>query len=189
MRAAIIIIGAACWIGVAWYLYQTYRVAPVQMVINNVQINSVDWRLALDHIRAFETLKTEPYKDRDEYYIGYGHQIQDNEAFLMNGITEECAEDLLVNDMENMVIIASNKYNLTGNKALALAMLMFNLGVSGFRCDKNNQATTLYLMLKGVQPFDKDSFRRSWESFCNYNGKEHKQLRERRRYECNLYFK
>lgn len=53
-----------------------------------------------NYIKSNEGLRLKPYPDNGAYSIGYGHQIKPNEKHLMNGITQEQAEQLFEQDFE-----------------------------------------------------------------------------------------
>ena len=59
----------------------------------------------IDAIKEHEGFRSMPYKDDDsstartEYSIGYGHQIKVGEEWMLQGITERQAEELLKDDL------------------------------------------------------------------------------------------
>ena len=146
-----------------------------------IDINYVDYHLAIEHIKEYEGLRLFPYQiPGDSFsYIGYGHQIRNFESFEY--ISEQEADSILINDLIHRIIYISNKYTVTGNQALALAMLIYNVSPSSVH---NSKLGVQLLTYK-----DEDTIRESWLSFCRYNNEMHPMLKKRREFEINLYFK
>ena len=158
--------------------------------VNRIIIDGVNYQLALQHLRECEGLSLEAYQQGDKWYIGYGHQIQPSQEFLYDGCTQAYAESLLERDLQHCILFASKRYNLTGNQALAVGLLMFNLGAGRVRqyyIDGEPHTTMVHAMLIGKEDFDEDVFRTSWLSFCRNNGKVSGKLKQRRQFELNLF--
>ncbi len=91
-------------------------------------------------LKSTEQLRLKPYVDdyaptpRIEYSIGYGHQIQPGEDYLMNGITEAKAEELFNQDILKYAGAVSNglKVAVSQNVFDALVSFCYNIGVTGF---------------------------------------------------------
>lgn len=81
-----------------------------------------------------EGLKLKPYPDGRGFSIGIGHQIQDNEKSLMNGITKEVAIRIFNRDLKNVddTLKRLVKVPINNNQKLALASLVFNIGPGAF---------------------------------------------------------
>ena len=105
----------------------------------------------------------------------------------MEGITAEYADTLLINDINHRILTANRYYDVTGDHALAVAMLMYNIG-DGRIAKSGDDYTTIHKMLSGWIPFEDHAFRVSWISFCKIDGKENRRLRERREFEMKLWF-
>ncbi|MFA5408071.1 MAG: lysozyme [Bacilli bacterium] len=95
-------------------------------------------------IRGHEGLSLTPYEDdyagttRKEYSIGYGHQIQPNEEYLMNGITKERAEEILDKDISWFTNFVSSRIIPDLNEAQleALVNLCYAIGPGAFQNSK-----------------------------------------------------
>jgi len=175
---------------ITWLLTPKAQTTSIIRRVNRIEVNSVSYMLALDEIRKYEGLRLEPYDYKGNWYIGYGHLIKKREPLLHNGITEQEAEAILNEDLDRRIIYAHKRYNVVGDKALALAMLIYNLGDIKYFKDINGvrHVTTVHKMLSGWIPFDDHAFRVSWISFCKIDGKENRRLRERREFEMKLWF-
>lgn len=162
------------------------------VTVNRIEIDCTTYEIALSEIRKYEGLRLTPYESGEHMYIGYGHQIREYEPYLLDGITEEYAEGLLRKDVEHRILTANKYYKLVGNRALAVAMLIYNIG--DFRITKYTdsegakQFTTVHKMLSGWIEFDEAMFRASWVSFCKIDGKVNKKLQQRREAEVNIFF-
>lgn len=91
-------------------------------------------------IKGIETLKLKPYIDdyaptpRVEYSIGYGHQIQPDEEYLMQGITEAKANELFDKDIVKYANAVANGLKVPVKQSVfdALVSFCYNIGVTGF---------------------------------------------------------
>ena len=157
------------------------------ITINTITIDTVSYMLAVSHLKKYEGLMLEPYIQDGKHYIGYGHQIRNYEPYLLDGITKEYADTLLHADLRQRILTANRYYDLTGNQALAMALLMYNVGE--VTRTKDGEFTTIHRMLCGWIPYDEHAFVASWVSFCKWNGVVNKRLQERREFEIKIYFK
>jgi GH24 family phage-related lysozyme (muramidase) len=151
-----------------------------------LDINSTNWMLALNHIMEYEGLKLEPYNCNGMNYIGYGHQITSKDNYLLNGISKEYALLLLENDLKTRVIYASTKYKLSGDQALALGMLFYNVKPSSIRKTRLHEELNNNSVL-GLT-FNNDIVIDSWMSLCKFNGSKHPKLLNRRCFELMLFY-
>lgn len=144
----------------------------------NVMIDKTDYDLSVQKIKEGEGLRLKPYILDGGMYIGYGHKISDTNLV----ITESQADSLLQNILFKKIEYVNREYGFYGNKALSLGMLYYACKPSSIKKSR------LHKQLKSPQPDDK-IIRESWESFCYFNGKENKRMKERRQFEVNLFFK
>ena len=91
----------------------------------------------LQQTADLETFSPQAYPDGSTngmqlYSIGYGHQIQPNEQYLLNqSITQAQALQLLTNDLANVAVIINNSgQNLTQGQYDALTDFGFNAGTT-----------------------------------------------------------
>jgi len=93
-------------------------------------------------IKNFEGKSLKPYLDDDkstpnrvEYSIGYGHQIKPGEEYLMSGITDQKAEDLLISDLSAAINAVNNTITvpLTQDQFDSLVSYAFNIGTGAFK--------------------------------------------------------
>lgn len=98
-------------------------------------INSKDFGKVFDFFIKEEGLKLKPYPDGVGFSVGIGHFIQENEKFLMQGITKEQAIEIFKKDLENVENTIDNTVNvpLTFNQRLAIASLIFNIGSGAWK--------------------------------------------------------
>lgn len=91
-------------------------------------------------IKGIEVLKLKPYVDdyaptpRVEYSIGYGHQIQPDEQYLMQGITEAKANELFDKDIIKYAGAVAKGLRVSVPQSVfdALISFCYNIGVTGF---------------------------------------------------------
>lgn len=95
----------------------------------------------IQQLKNFEGLQLYPYLDDDkttsrvEYSIGYGHQIQPGEEWMMQGITAIQAENILLNDLAKFSA-AVNTYlqvSVMQNIFDSLVSFAYNIGVGNFK--------------------------------------------------------
>lgn len=141
-------------------------------------IDKTDYDLAVQKIKEGEGLRLKPYILDCGMYIGYGHKISDKNLI----ITESQADSLLQGILFKKIKYVNREYGFYGNKALSLGMLYYTCKPSSIKKSK------LHKQLKSNQP-DNEIIRESWESFCYFNGKENKRMKERRKFEVDLFFK
>lgn len=142
-----------------------------------VVINYSDYNLAKEFIKKSEGLRLETYELDNNFYIGYGQKVSKQHP----NITELQADSMLEKTLFSKLYYVVNRYDVTGNEALALAMLFYAVKPSAIR---NSNLNRELLTTK-----DSTVIRNSWTSFCLFQGKPHRKLKERREFEVNLYFK
>jgi len=140
------------------------------------------YQLVINNIKKFEGLSLAPYWDVKQYSIGYGHAIKSYEKFTI--ITEKEAELLLKLDFNNCISYVEKLTNLNRyddcNKVLALASLVYNIGVGNF------QRSTLLEKLNSDQCINYEFLR--WVKIKHGNRYiTSKHLVERRKVELSLY--
>jgi lysozyme len=80
---------------------------------------------------ALPYVDDDPHTERTEYSIGYGHQIQPDEEYLMSGISEGKADELLHKDLIRYEAAVARiiKIKLTQGEFDALVDFAFNCGI------------------------------------------------------------
>lgn len=101
---------------------QTNEVVDSLPPYSDLQFNK-----CIDELKKIEGFRSKPYFDVCAMTIGYGHQITSADSLLAE-VTEKEATELLIKDFRKRIDYVEAKYNLKGNKALALARFTFNLG-------------------------------------------------------------
>jgi GH24 family phage-related lysozyme (muramidase) len=138
------------------------------------------YQMCINHIMEYEGFSPTPYKLGSFKYIGFGHQIRNNDKFK---ITIDEAEELLVIDFNKRIDIARKMYpTKTINKHYAIALFMYNLGSQTWRNSSMNK------MLNGTLDYTPEMFIAVWSSYCKYGNRINQKLVERRNFELKLYF-
>ncbi len=146
-------------------------------IIHEIVLDCYTYDMCLEHIMLYESYRSEPYELDGAWYIGYGKLCSpDNPP-----ITEVQATIQLQETFDWYIRFVVDKYNVHGEKALALALLWYNVAPTAIL-----SANISLLMLNNST--DDLAIRESWLSLCNFQGKPHVKLRERRLFEVNLYF-
>ncbi len=147
----------------------------------NLVLNNVNYDLAIENIKKYEGLRLEPYQLPNDtfWYIGYGHQY----PYKPDNISLHEADSLLNSDFHKRIIYVSKTYFLTGNKALAMAMLYYNVKPSAIRNSTfhNHLIEQKYNIIPN---YDTSLIINSWTSF-NMNNRR---IYERRLFEVKLFF-
>lgn len=151
-------------------------------IIVEINIDTVDWILAIDYIKNAEAFSPKPYSLSGNQFIGYGHMITNKESFGI--ISEEQATKIMEDDLLQCIRYASIRYHLTGNQAFAVGMLFY--GTKHSIIFKSQLHTEL---CKGPDKWNEQMIKDSWISFCMFNGKQHQKIKARRQYELNLFLK
>jgi hypothetical protein len=168
--------------------------API--MCNRVQIDCTTHNQALRHLMEHEGFAAFPYEQNGNRYIGYGHQIHTSRSYYNTGITLEEARKKLNDDLGHCIMVANREFDLFGNRALAVGMLIFNTGLSGMKWWKpdgvNREMTTLCRLLiiqkdRVLTEKEQNDLRNSWLSFDKFRGQPHRKLRERREFEVKIY--
>lgn len=133
----------------------------------------------ISHLKYYEGFSSTIYLDNDgSRTIGYGHHILKGEK-IPNEITEEFADSLLRADFEKRLSIA-NRYGLDSNKALAVALFIYNCGEGNFY-----KSTLRQQILNG------NDVSEEWIKWCmmNLEGEmvRSTKLYERREFELTVY--
>jgi lysozyme len=89
-------------------------------------------------IKNFEGKSLTPYNDppgSSLYSIGYGHQIKPGEEYLMQGIDDQKAEDLLIQDLVTSVNAVNDtiQRTITQDQFDALVSYAYNIGTGSFK--------------------------------------------------------
>ena len=145
--------------------------------IHEIVIDYTTYNICIKHIKEYEGFRSEPYELDASWYVGYGQQTMD----ITTSMTEQEATLLLQDTFDWYITFVVNKYNVYGDKALALALLWYNVSPTAILSSNVN-----VLILEGSE--DYMAIRDSWMSLCNFQGKPHKKLQERRLFEVSLFF-
>lgn len=135
-----------------------------------------------DYIKKAEGLRLTPYWDGKASSIGYGHQIKPDEQYLMNGITEEKADQLFEQDIKifSNAVNANVSANISQSQFDALVDFAYNMGIGAF-----SGSTLLRLINQGAEDQKiEDEFNR----WIYADGEPNGGLKKRRQDEINLYF-
>jgi GH24 family phage-related lysozyme (muramidase) len=114
--------------------------------------------VVVNHIKQFEGLHI-----NNPLYIGYGHKIKNKSELSITNYDSLLRADL----MSNLAYFKGNK------DSLALSMLSYNIGV------------TKVLKSSLMKEFDRNKRDSIWISYCYYNGKPVRSIKERRQWEIN----
>lgn len=99
-----------------------------QVVSVTVVDNYID--SAVTHLKTFEGFRSKVYLDVDgSRTIGYGHHLLSGETYA--NISEKVATDILMVDFTTRLNEVEQKYDVCDNKAIALTLLGYNLGMGG----------------------------------------------------------
>lgn len=93
------------------------------------------------HLQQTEGCSLKPYKDdysgtsRVEYSIGYGHQIQPGEEYLMQGITKQKANELFLKDIVKYVKAVNDGLTVQVTQSVfdMLVSFCYNVGTGAFK--------------------------------------------------------
>lgn len=135
--------------------------------------------LALIKLKQFEGLRLNVYEfPKGCYVIGYGHRLKKSEIF--RNITIKQADSLLISDLNTNIKIIETNTKYRGNKALALALLSFNIG--------HNKVLKSSLL---NEINSNGNIGKTWFSYCKYKNKGKiiisKHLKTRRLFEYWLF--
>lgn len=144
-------------------------------------IDYTNFELAMSHLKQQETLSLISYEMDGHTYIGYGQQIKNSPK--EKEITEAEAETMLKETFQNYLLFVNKRYDIYGNELLALSLLWYNVKPESIRNSKLEQE-----LQKNRSDWNKDVIRDSWLSLCNFQGKQHEKLKERREFEVKLFF-
>jgi len=184
----IILLGVVVWTGIKLRNYASKENTSQPLVINQIVMDTTNYVLALSHIKYYETLRLLPYELNGKYYIGYGHQINHSNQYLMNGISKEYAETLLNRKIQDLILYFADKYNIKEpNQLLALALLGYNIGIGAVNGILGEQLKKLNNTVEYDPEVVLLLLKRKWLSICHYQGKKHPQLQQRRVFEFELY--
>lgn len=184
----IILLVVVIWTGMKLRNYASKENTSEPLVINRIVMDTTNYILALSHIRYYEKLQLLPYELNGKYYIGYGHQINHSNQYLMNGISKEYAETLLQRKIQDLILYFADKYNITEpNQLLALALLGYNIGIGAVNGILGEQLTKLGNTVEYDPEVVLLLIKRKWLSICHFEGKKHPQLQQRRVFEFELY--
>lgn len=144
--------------------YEKYKIKP-QVEKDTISADSILKRKALNEIKQYEGLVL----SKTGGFVGYGHYDYTGK---IKSVTKEQADSILVSDINACMALAAGFYpDKPFNQLLALAMLIYNIGIGTF-CKKN---------LHKVVDID------TWRSLCHYEGAIHKGLLHRRNFEIRVY--
>lgn len=107
---------------------------PIAFMVTTALMKRGTSLYGIDALKKFEDFRAEPYQDEaGNWTIGYGHLIKEGETFTT--ISEEEASILLKQDLEIAQEGIREFVNvpLTKNQFDALALFIFNVGVTAFQ--------------------------------------------------------
>lgn len=183
----IILLVVVIWTGIKLRNY-TSKENTSPLVINRIVMDTTNYILALSHIRYYEKLQLLPYELNGKYYIGYGHQINHSNQYLMNGISKEYAETLLHRKIQDLILYFADKYDITEpNQLLALSLLGYNIGIGAVNGILGEQLKKMNNTVEYDPEVVLLVIKHKWLSICHFEGKKHPQLQQRRVFEFELY--
>lgn len=150
---------------------------PQEQITNEIVIDYTNYDLCINHLKEYEGLSLKPYLLDGHYYIGYGQQIKNPSI----DINQKEAERMLKETFDWYILFVNKKYDVYGDKALALALLWYNVKPSSIL-----KSDLHYCIINDIE--DAMRIRESWLSLCNFKNRKHTKLKERRQFEVNLYF-
>jgi len=140
-------------------LFQNEKVPQKELIIYYPLEKTVTiMDIVVSHIKQYEGLHT-----NDPLYIGYGHKIKNKSELSITNYDSLLRADL----MSNLAYFKGNK------DSLALSVLSYNIGV------------TKVLKSSLMKEFDRNKRESIWVSYCYYNGKPVRSIKERRQWEVN----
>ena len=145
--------------------------------IHEIVIDYTTYEQCIQHLKEYEGFRSKPYELDGGWYIGYGQQTKS----FADTISDVQADSMLRETFDWYVELMPKMYEVYGDKALALALLWYNVSPTAIRGSMLHK-----LILNGSN--DNMAIRDSWMSLCNFQGKPHKKLQERRLFEVCLYF-
>lgn len=139
-------------------------------------------------LKKLERFSSKPYWDVKGWSVGYGHFIGNNKAAYANGITEQQAHAILMNDIAQFEAQIPNYFSVSLNdrQTAALVLWAFNFGANRFK-----EATFAKKINAGVKDradISKGNGTNGWESWNKVNGAYHKGIHQRRIMECAIFF-
>ena len=153
----------------------------------------------LDLLKAIETLELQPYDDTNpnggtltewnkHATIGYGHLIDESEwDTYKNGITEEQANDLFVEDIDaEIASLRAMNGSLTQNQFDAMAIFSFNIG-GGIGGGFHNSSARKMLEDCEDEASNYDKLEDAWKAFNKQGGNVVPGLDNRRNAEWNIF--
>ena len=146
-------------------------------VVHEIVIDYTTYEQCIQHLKEYEGFRSKPYELDGGWYIGYGQQTKS----FADTVSDVQADSMLRNTFDWYVELMPKMYNVYGDKALALALLWYNVSPTSIK-----GGTLHRLILEGSG--DNMAIRDSWMSLCNFQGKPHKKLQERRQFEVSLFF-
>jgi len=164
-------------------IHYTIPVTPVIKTDTTIVIiDGTDYNAAVNYIKQCEGFESKPYQCGGYYFVGYGHLINKMDSNIV--YTEYQATELLEYDLQHLIKYVSNLYNLTGAKALAVAMLFYNVSHKSIFSSRLHSE-----LLKPDDKRDYEVIKSNWINLCKYNNKPNQKLIERRKFELRLFLK
>lgn len=138
----------------------------------------------IDFLLSEEGFSPNAYADGGFYSIGYGHQIQPSENYLLNAtITREQAQKIFQRDLIPREQAINNlvKVPINQNQFDALISLIYNIGIGNF-----SGSSLLQSINSGAS---EDEIRANWRKWNKSQGNVLEVLVNRRERELLMYFK
>ena len=130
--------------------------------------------------RAVRCIKFFEGWHNEKYYVGYGHQFQPGERYSARTMTRKQGEALLRKDLRKFCAM----FRKFGKDSLLLATLAYNVGP--YRLLGSDKIPKSKLIRK-LEAGDRNIYQ-EYIAFCNYKGKRHKMLLQRRKAEFALLY-
>ena len=120
------------------------------------------------------------HSEKHHPYVGWGHKLLPNEKYSARTMTKWDADELLRKDLRKFVAM----FRKFGVDSTLLGTLAYNVGPAKLLGSKTLPQSTL---IKKLEAGDRNIYR-EYIAFCNYKGKRHAMLLNRRKAEFALLY-
>lgn len=160
---------------------ETMVTVDTTTIFYKYDIDSNEYYALLDTIKYYEGLSLTPYIQNNSTYIGYGTKLGRQYLSPINNIDTTIAECMLYEDINYAIEQANTITNLKGNKLLAIADFIHNVGIGNYI----GSSLAHHVQYKSDTLLIKQALYR----WSYYNGRINSRLAHRRQFEYNLYCK